>query len=74
MRTKPYSDVAKTKCTRCGRRAAHQWEGPCAARAFAGKTVYIPLCTPCDVEPNRISLTFVYGADIAGDMLNAYEA
>ena len=67
MRTKPYKDVTKAKCTRCGAKAIANWE-TCAL----GKR-YVALCEPCDVELNRVALTFVIGKEKADRFVNRYK-
>jgi hypothetical protein len=74
-RTTPYKDVTRAKCVRCGGKASHQWTGVCAERGDKGKgaVLYHALCTPCDVKLNRLSLVFVYGAEIAKQMMRGYD-
>jgi hypothetical protein len=69
MRAKPYTErgIRRCKCTRCGDHPAlYQWS------ACAAGNKWMPLCTRCDVELNRVAMTFVLGKK-AKPMIAAYE-
>lgn len=72
MRTTPYRDVTRAKCERCGKRAAYQWEGPCAMVTKQGKPRYVALCGDCDRRMNRATLVFVYGKTVADALMRRY--
>lgn len=73
MRTTPYRDVTRAVCARCGWPAKFQWEGPCAITSKRGRPRYVALCATCDAGLNRATLSFVFGADRADEIMRGYE-
>lgn len=73
MRTRPYTDdgLRRVPCAHCGAPSAHQWH--VRACAAGGPLVWRGLCTPCDLELNRLVLDFFRVPD-AADLLAAYAA
>lgn len=76
-RQAPYTErgIRRMACWRCGRRAWFQWwHRSCAeslARDLGSNGHYRPLCVPCDIEQNRLVLTF-YADPAAEQMVAAY--
>lgn len=67
MRTKPYKDVTRARCIRCGERAKAVWE-TCAL----GKK-QVAVCDGCDAELNRVALAFLIGQDKADAFVARYK-
>lgn len=67
MRTKPYKDIRKARCTRCKSPAVAEWT-TCAIGMHR-----IALCKVCDVQLNRVALRFVVGAEKAETFMRRYE-
>ena len=69
MRRRPYTDIGirRMRCFRagCTNRASHQWQ------ICSDGNVYRPVCTPCDVELNRMVLVWA-GFEDAEEKLAAY--
>lgn len=66
MRRKPYKDVTKAKCIRCGAKARAYWE-TCALG-----TRQVAICVDCDTELNRVALTFLIGKERADKFVSRY--
>lgn len=71
-RRKPYTEagIKRVPCAHCDKPSAHQWTlRPCAGK----RTHRVGLCTPCDLELNRLTLDFMR---LAGreQLLAKYEA
>lgn len=68
-RTEPYTalGIKRLRCVRCDARAVHQWQ------VCADGNVYRPLCLDCDIELNRLVLTWA-GDPSASEKVAAYEA
>lgn len=66
-RRQPYTDVGirRLKCVKCGDPARFQWN------ACADGNLWRPLCARCDVELNRIVLTWIGDPD-ADEKITAY--
>lgn len=69
MRTKPYTarGISRCKCMKCGKPAVHQWS------ACAVNHKHMPICLDCDIELNRLALTFILGRKKAIPIVNRYE-
>lgn len=63
-RRRPYTErgLRRRPCVRCGAPSEHQWKvRSCAA---GGPEEYRGLCTPCDLDLNRLVLEFFRVEDI----------
>ncbi len=62
MRTRPYTraGLARVPCAHCGEPSAHQWNLTACA---IGKGGWFGVCTPCDIELNRMVLRFLRHPD-----------
>lgn len=69
MRKKPYTEtgIKRVPCFRCASPSLHQWQ------ICADQNQYRGLCKECDVELNRMVLTFMGDPD-AARKLREYEA
>lgn len=58
-RREPYTDagIRRLPCFRCGRPASFQWS------ICADDNLYRPVCTPCDITLNDLTLTFMGDPD-----------
>jgi hypothetical protein len=60
-RRKPYTriGIARLPCFRCGSKASAQWQ------ICADGNLRRPICTPCDIDLNRIVLAWAGDPDAA---------
>ena len=67
-RKTPYTQIgmSRLKCVRCGGQAVHQWQ------VCADDNTFRPLCLPCDVELNRLVLTWA-GHPNVDEAIERYE-
>lgn len=63
-RTRPYTMIGLRRqvCVHCGAQAAEQWSLKACAKGGSSH-IWRPLCVPCDIELNRLVLTFLAFAD-----------
>ncbi len=68
-RRQPYTErgISRIPCSRCGERSSYQWQ------VCANDNRYLGVCTPCDIELNRMALEFMRVPN-AGKLLSAYTA
>lgn len=68
-RTEPYTDagIKRAACARCDSPASSQWQ------VCADRRRYRALCTSCDIDLNRLVLTWAGDPDVDRKMV-AYEA
>jgi hypothetical protein len=71
VRTRPYIDVTRAKCGRCGAPGEYEWSGVCAERK--SKVIYHALCGKCDREGNEMLLKWFYGVGKAAEIMKGYE-
>lgn len=70
-RLRPYKDVTRAHCGRCGERAEYEWSGVCAERR--SKIIYHALCAACDRQANELLLKWFYGHEKASEFMRGYE-
>lgn len=68
-RRKPYTalGIGRVACSRCSAPSRYQWQ------VCANDNRWLGVCEPCDVELNRLALTFMRVPN-ADDLLAAYVA